>query len=282
MAKKKIQSVKKYEFDINKIVEYLRPLSIKINELYTWEFKIESLKELNLFTNEELETLNIINIFDREIKLKKIITKKINELKLNNDSNFYVLANWIVVKWGGIKSNLSSNDIDIFLNSERPEFKRIASKSKVGAFLFPQNHIIYDSRVAYSLNWIILSTQAGSHFFQIPSGRNSKMCSFDINVLIRLFNISNYIPKKVEDLKNKKFINNIDEQKYISKNDSYINIRNLIKLINHELWKGDEEKVKNLYYTEMLLFAIEDKEVYFDIVNSVNLSFQKNQNDKKI
>jgi hypothetical protein len=59
-------------YDVAKIVEYLRPLSIKLNELYKWEFKIESLYELNIFSNVELDSLNILNIFDREIKLKKL------------------------------------------------------------------------------------------------------------------------------------------------------------------------------------------------------------------
>lgn len=276
MVKKKIQNDIKYEFDISKIVEYLRPLSIKLNELYKWEFKIESLKELNLFTNIELDTLNIVNTFEREIKLKKLILKKINELKSNNNPNFYILSNWIIVKWGGIKggkNNNVNNYIDDYLNSERPKFDRIASTSKVGAFLDPSNNIIYDSRVAYSLNWIILSQSAGEYFFPIPSGRNSKMCSFDINVLIRLSNITNYIPNKFEELENKKFISNRDLKKYIPKNDSYFHLRNLIKEVNKKLWEGDKEKEDNLYYTEMLLFSIADKQIYFDIVNKTRVIF---------
>ena len=273
MAKKKIQNDKVYEFDIAKIVEFLRPYSIKLNELYKWKFKIESLIELNMFSKSEIDTLNIENIFEREIKLKILISKKINELKLKNDSNFYVLANWIIDKWGGIKSSIPNNDIEEFLNSERPIFKRIASTSKVGSFLYPQKHIIYDSRVAYSLNWIILSQSAGEYFFPIPSGRNSKMCSFDINVLIRLSNITNYIPNKFEELENKKFISNRDLRKYIPQKDSYFHLRNLIKEVNIKLWDGDKEKEDNLYYTEMLLFSIADKQVYLDIVNKTKVIF---------
>ena len=275
MAKKKRQTEIKYTFDVAKIVEYLRPLSIKLNELYKWEFKIESLYELNIFSNVELDSLDILNIFDREIKLKKLISNKISELKSKNDINFYVLANWIIVKWGNISSECPNEAIDNFLHSEKPVFDRIASTSKVGAFLYPNKYIIYDSRVAYSLNWIILSKQAGSHFFQIPSGRNSKMNAFDLDVLIRLFSISNYIPNKIEDLNNKKFINNKDKLKYIAKDDSYYYLRNLIVEINKELWKGNLERENNLYYTEMLLFAIADKEIYFEIVNSVDISLKK-------
>jgi hypothetical protein len=275
MVKKKIQNDIKYKFDISKIVEYLRPLSIKINELYKWKFKIESLYELNMFSNVELDSLDILNIFDREIKLKKLISNKISELKSKNDINFYVLANWIIVKWGNISSECPNEAIDNFLHSEKPVFDRIASTSKVGAFLYPNKYIIYDSRVAYSLNWIILSNKAGSHFFQIPSGRNSKMNAFDLDVLIRLFSISNYIPNKIEDLNNKKFISNKDKLKYIAKDDSYYYLRNLIIEINKELWKGNLERENNLYYTEMLLFAIADKEIYFEIVNSVDISLKK-------
>jgi len=275
MAKKKTQSVKNYEFDINKIVEYLRPLSIKLNQLYLWKAEIEGLYELNLFSIDELDSLNIINIFDREIKIKKLISKKLSELKSENDLNFYVLANWIIVKWGKISSECPNMAIDNFLSYDKPVFDRIASTSKVGAFLNPNKYIIYDSRVAYTLNWIILSQQAGSHFFQIPDGRNSKMNAFDLDVLIRLFSISNYIPNNIEDLNNKKFISNKDKLKYIAKEDSYFYLRNLIVEINKQLWKGDLERESNLYYTEMLLFAIADKEIYFDIVNSVELSFKK-------
>jgi hypothetical protein len=101
------------------------------------------------------------------------------------------------------------------------------------------------------------------------------MNAFDLDVLIRLFNISNYIPNNIEDLSNKKFISNRDKLKYIAKEDSYFYLRNLIVEINKQLWKGDLERENNLYYTEMLLFAIADKEIYFDIVNSVELSFKK-------
>jgi hypothetical protein len=275
MAKKIIQTEIKYTFDVAKIVEYLRPLSIKINELYKWKFKIESLYELNIFSSDELDSLDISNIFEREIKLKKLISNKIRDLKSKNDISFYALANWIIVKWGNISSECPNEVIDNFLHAEKPVFDRIASTSKVGAFLYPNKYIIYDSRVAYSLNWIILSKLAGSHFFQIPNGRNSKMNAFDLDVLIRLFSISNYIPDKIEDLNNKLFISNKDKLKYIAKDDSYYYLRNLIVEINKELWKGDLERVNNLYYTEMLLFAIADKEIYFEIVNSIDISLKK-------
>lgn len=47
--------------------------------------------------------------------------------------------------------------------------------------------------------------------------------------------------------------------------DAYFELKTLIKTINKSLWKGDLEKGQNLYYTEMLLFSIADREVFMDI-----------------
>jgi len=55
--------------------------------------------------------------------------------------------------------------------------------------MFPEKHFIYDSRVTYSLNWIILSENAGNRFFPIPEGQNSKMRAFEMNILICLKDI---------------------------------------------------------------------------------------------
>ena len=85
-----------------------------------------------------------------------------------------------------------------FLRTDRPKFKRIASTSKVGGFMTPTKNIIYDSRVAYTMNWIILSEDAGDRFFPIPEGRNSKMQAFDLDVLIRLKFLNIYRPNKTD------------------------------------------------------------------------------------
>jgi hypothetical protein len=131
--------------------------------------------------------------------------------------------------------------------------------------MFPGSNVIYDSRVSYSLNWIILSQNAGNYYFPIPEGRNSKMSAFDLNVLIRLKNIANYKTNNIEDLDHKLFISNCDKKLFINKNDAYSELNKIIKQINIKLWHGDKEKQNNLYYTEMLLFAIADKEIFKDI-----------------
>ena len=138
--------------------------------------------------------------------------------------------------------------------------------------MYPDRNVIYDSRVAYSLNWIILSENAGQQYFPIPEGRNSKMAAFDLNVLIRLKNISAYQTTDIKHLDHRLFIKNSDKKLFINKKDAYSELNILVKKINQKLWKGDKEKEQNLYYTEMLLFSIADREVFMEITTKYGMN----------
>ncbi len=256
------------KFDIDKIVNHLDRYKNDLPTLYNWNAKIEKLVDLNTLTEKQVIEINSLTPYEKEIQLKNIVGKKLNDTLNSNSELFDKLCLWIIKDWGGIKTandNDTTSLINEFLHSEKPSFNRIASSSKVGAYLYPDKNVIYDSRVAYSLNWIILSENAGQQFFPIPEGRNSKMSAFDLNVLIRLKNITNYQPNNIELLDNRLFINNIDKKIFINKKDAYYELKNLIEIINRKLWKGDIEKEQNLYYTEMLLFSIADREVFMEI-----------------
>jgi hypothetical protein len=47
----------------------------------------------------------------------------------------------------------------------------------------------------------------------------------------------------------------------------------LVKKIIAKLW-NDENAKKMLYYTEMLLFSIADREIYMDITNKLTLEIK--------
>ena len=202
--------------------------------LYNWDAKLERLTELNVLTSKEIEHLNSKTPFEKEIDLKQIICNKLHELKDSNEEQFDELCLWIVKDWGGINGAKDSDTlekINDFLNSSKPRFNRIASTSKVGSYMYPSDYVIYDSRVAYSLNWIILSEKAGQKFFPIPEGRNSKMSAFDLNVLIRLQNIENYKQCDITEFDNKLFINKKDSECYVSRQEAYTELNTLIKLV---------------------------------------------------
>jgi len=256
------------KFDIDKFVTHLDRYKSDLPTLYKWNAKIDRLVELETLTKKQVEELNALSPYKKELQLKKIVGQKLNYTLLSNAELFDKLCLWIIKDWGGITTANDNDTISLikgFLNQDKPHFNRIASSSKVGAYLFPDRNVIYDSRVAYSLNWIILSENAGQQYFPIPEGRNSKMSAFDLNVLIRLKNISVYQPTDITHLDHRLFIKNSDKKLYINKKDAYSELNNLVKQINQKLWKGDKEKEQNLYFTEMLLFSIADREVFMDI-----------------
>ncbi len=262
-----------YKFDINKIVAYLKRFSEELSNLYYWDVNIDKLVQLEVLTEIEREKLNGMNPYEKGIRLKEKVGECLNEYYQKNNPKFDKLCLWIIKDWGGIKGAKDENTLDLiieFLNSNNPKFNRIASSSKVGSFMYPDRNIIYDSRVAYSLNWIILSQNAGDNFFPIPKGRNSKMSAFDMDVLIRLKNVQNYKTTNSEDLNNRLYISHRDSICYIPNNIAYSELNSLATKINRRLWQG--ERSKSLYYTEMLLFSIADKQVFSDITSRLSLN----------
>lgn len=255
-------------FDIDKFVKHLEKYKSDLPTLYKWNAKIERLVELETLTESQVKEFNASSSYEKELQLKKIVGRKLSETLKSNKTLFDKLCLWVIKDWGGIltaKDNDTINLIANFLEQDKPDFNRIASSSKVGSYLFPDRNIIYDSRVAYSINWIILSENAGQQYFPIPEGRNSKMSAFDLNVLIRLKNISAYQTSDITHLDHRLFIKNSDKKLFINKKDAYSELNKLVKQINQKLWQGDKEKEKNLYYTEMLLFSIADREIFMDI-----------------
>lgn len=263
-----------YDWDVDKIVKYLERYKNKLPELYIWNAKIHKLIDLNVLTKTQIRYLNGLSPYNKEIHLKTLVGIKLKGAKENNLELFESLCLWIIKDWGGIggaKDIETIKSVNAFLNQENPSYNRIASTSKVGSYLNPGKYIIYDSRVAYSLNWILLSENAGQFFFPIPEGRNSRMSAFDLHVLIRLKNISNYRFHALESKTQRLFIKNCDKNVFIPEKSAYIELIKLIKLIHDELWKYDAEKSDKLYFTEMLLFSIADKEVFLEITQKLAL-----------
>ena len=266
------------EYDVEKIVQFLTKYKDNLPKLYKWNVKIDKLFDLEVLTEEEIEALTDKTPYEKELALKKTIQTKLNEFYSTNRTAFNKLCLWIIKDWGGINGVDDSSTLELiqeFLSKTEPSFNRIASTSKVGSFMFPEKHFIYDSRVAYALNWIILSENAGNRFFPIPEGRNSKMLAFDMNVLIRLKNIDFYKSTEIEGLNNRLYINNKDKITYVSTKKAYFEMSRLIQTISRQLWTDEKSDV--LYYTEMLLYSIADREIFNDITDRIRIEIKNNQ-----
>ena len=241
----------KTSINVDKIVSYLREVinATPLEERYNWQFKLD---EDSIIPIE-------LNDYNKCIWLRKNFEEIMSALYRNTDKKEFINKyQWIISKWGGIKlGDVSKLDnlVNTFIDNKNLginiNFERISSVSKVGAFMFPHECVIYDSRVAFSLNWILLSQGITKKFFPIPEGRNSEMMRFDVNVIINL-------------------IFKGDIAVLIPKNEAYNKMNELIIKINNKLWDTIEER-KNIYLTEMLLFSIADNYIIDDIKNRIHI-----------
>lgn len=264
-----------YKFNIDRIIEYLKEYRDLINKKYNWNIEKpldQALKD-QIISEYEYSNLKNTDSFSQNVSLKEHINKLIiGEDDEERLKNYY---HWIVKEWGGIdrdKERLYNEIIstkECLKNSKILDFENISSKSKVLSFIDIENYIIYDSRVAYALNWILLKTKASNKFFPIPNGRNSKLMAFNMETIINLYN-KNMYKSKINEINKKFFIYNTYKSINIPKNQAYYIACELIKRINYELW--DDEKQEHPFYTEMLLFAIADNIIIQDIINSIEIN----------
>jgi len=267
-----------YNFDVFKIVDYLRPFRDNLALSYDWGSPTRSdldkaFKE-GLFTNDEMETLfNMGSSYERNVYIKHAISKKLAHLTKENEADYY---NWIVKVWGGIKAYNKSPEyvkanIKTLLDDNHMNFDGIASMSKIASFMFPGKFVIYDARVCYSLNWILLKKGASDKYFPVPESRNTKLNAFGIDVIIRLVNIENYRINQEVNSNSRSLISHIDKKLYIAQEEAYMTMCDLVNQINNMLWDNDHEKKSFPFHTEMILFAMADREIFLDITNSCKL-----------
>lgn len=94
--------------------------------------------------------------------------------------------------------------------------------------------MIYDSRVIYTLNWLILTCENQNGFkkkyFPMPSGRNKIIADFDMNTIVNIFHISEYAENT--DL-------------YVNQQNAYFEFCDFIKT-NTKLIYGEDQNLMNL------------------------------------
>ena len=263
------------EYDTKKIVECLSPYKEKLATYYNWntpsDKQINYLKD-NGFIGCEQNKLLISekNIYKRNVLLKEVISNVLyNSLK---QDDYMEICEWIVREWGGIYTgDIKSyyERINKFLKQSGDvrtlDFGNIASISKILSFIAPKEYIIYDARVAYAMNWILLKNNTSNKFFPIPDGRNTKLNAFDLSTIIRLRKSHEVIQKGGD----KKVIYNMDKKIFIEKSEAYSEMCTLIRKVNKLLW--DDLRKEFPFYTEMLLFSLADGVIFNDIVKSCSL-----------
>ena len=242
---------------IKKLKEYSN--QIDLTERFNYNFDHSD----KIFSSSETNRLKTYkNPFEQNIELKWILSEK---YKSNSEQNF--IDFWIINVWGGIRGfKPNDQNIEKILRFKKQIlkgklsldcFSTISSLSKISSFMQPDNFAIYDSRVIYSLNWLILTCENQNGFkkkyFPMPIGRNKVIVDFDMNTIINISHIS-------ENIKNTEL--------YISQQDAYFEFCDFIKT-NTKLIYGDNS---NPYELEMLLFTLADKEIFKDLKEKTKIT----------
>lgn len=198
----------------------------------------EELDWFEFTNNENLTNINII--------LKDFLYQKIRD---NNPDKNKIIYKWIIHEWWWIWWFQRFSRVDEQLKNiklkDNITFESISSISKVISFSNPRKYFIYDSRVVYVLNWLILkSNDKNKVFFKMPAWRNKKITFIDISTLINIKN---------------------NESIYHGR-DFYYKYCDLIIDLHKNIF-NDADTFK----TEMLLFSIADSYIYDDIISSIDL-----------
>jgi len=264
---------------VNHIVKYLKAHESELDK-YNWVVKIEGLSKLITISEEDLNYLNSkdksISSFEKTVRLKEILTPLLNDSYKNNQTLFNKISLWLVKEWGGIKSGKDDNLIILIQeaissvqNNELISYERISSKSKILEFMFPKTNIIYDSRIAYTLNWILLIKFYREHkYFPIPEGKGPKRIAFDMSTLIRVKNIRIFLG----NLQHRHNVSNGDKLFFVSENEAYKKMNDLVCEINKLLWDSLPERKEEPFYTQMLLFTLADNVIFKEMKSKIRLN----------
>lgn len=243
------------------VIEKLKNFSnqIDLKERFDFNFDIND----EIFSSKETEKLSTDNNpFEQNVRLKWILSEK---YKTNTEQNF--IDFWIVNNWGGIRGfKPNERNIEKVRRFKKQLEKRklsldcfstISSLSKISSFIDPENFVIYDSRVIYTLNWLILTCENQNGFkkkyFPMPSGRNKIIANFDMNTIVNISHISEYVE---------------NTELYVSQQNAYFQFCDFIKT-NKELIYGENSKP---YELEMLLFTLADKEIFEELKERIKIT----------
>ncbi|MDD5273178.1 MAG: hypothetical protein PHU14_10710 [Methylovulum sp.] len=144
------------------------------------------------------------------------------------------------------------------------------------AFREPTEYAIYDARVIYSLNWLLFEN-GSEKFFPSPNGRNTLMGALDYTMFLLVKQLSlKHVKEEIDgDIKRRfekttaksRAIANLKKKLYFKKSDAYSHYCKLLNILAIKLFnEGDKHALTK---TEMILFAIADKDVVKCVFNKL-------------
>lgn len=195
---------------------------------------------------------------ERECYLKSDISKKLDGRFDDENSNRYIVS-----QWGGIyikdiksfceKAEAFKNDLE---NGEC-SLDCISSLSKVAAFAHPDKYFIYDSRVAYSLDWLLFKSGYEGEYFPVPESQVKVVREYSIETVIRLSD------KTISEKKSTKSV--------------YLTYCELVQSIHASLIKKDSLNFGHFeskpFIVEMILYSITETLIE-EMKNNISLGLK--------
>ncbi|OBY76225.1 hypothetical protein [Acinetobacter gyllenbergii] len=229
---------------MDKLIQKLKELAVQhpLEEYFRW----------GLPENNPLRIpLNLTSQFEQNIYLKH----NFHSLLASDDLTDHY---WLIQEWGGIRSFKQNDKNDDLLRKfenelkgstlTRSTFSVISSLSKVASFMDHQAYAIYDSRVIYSLNWLLFRHTTLKEFYPQPIGRNADITQYELNTIFNLVN---------------------GPVKYKTHRIAYHDYCQLMQTLSLEVYAKNEP-----YWVEMLLFILAPKYIVADIKNSLSISLK--------
>ena len=190
--------------------------------------------------------------FEKNIFLKENFHRFLSNA--DNLDDYY----WIIKSWGRISSfkRCERNDslindfiskIKIRRNLNKQHFGVISSLSKIASFVNPNEYAIYDSRVIFALNWLMVRNIKNPILFPQPQGRGEST-KYDMNTLLEFSNLAyTYKDTKI----------------------AYYEYSELMKKFSEEIYKSSSTP----YLPEMLLFRLAE-DTAKDMKSSISINIK--------
>ena len=258
------------EFLSKRLKDYLKSKALR--ERYNWPLEKALNKAPNVVKDQgwfSKVASDKTPLFNRSLEMRR----HFKGLLLTESDNEDIL-NWIVRDFGQIKRGSLTgalfSEIDRqFLDPDGTlDFKGIASWSKGLAFKYPETAAIYDARVVYSLNWLLMMSEdsRSSMLFPKPEGRNSILNALDYEMwmLIEREGLVNVQGMLQNDTgKKSTFMRRLRKVCYYQKGKAYKKYCALLRRISEMMFGNDDD---HLVKVEMLLFSIADKDIALEVL----------------
>lgn len=240
------------------LMEALNGYSQELDLNRTYQLTEYQCRVNNFLSEDEINELRALPPLPRQIHLKHIMAEK-----LNGDFENWEINEWIVHEWGKIpRFQIGQHDrITRFRDNLQDGFTssldNISSLSKIASFVQPSEYFVYDSRVAFAIDGILLNyhknnPSANVCFFPIPKAQSNRKQRMEL--LIQQA---------------------ITHPVFIAEKDSYVFYNNLILALSRHINNGFPP-----CWVEMLLFELGKTHGIIDENISFTQEGEKQQSSK--